>query len=460
MPIDPSTAYGQAFAALAARLTAKRERLDLLASYHDGNPPLPEGAAGMRQAYQRFQQKSRTNYAELIVEATRERMIPNGFTTSQEQDPEGDALAWQYWTANALEVGSADVHSNMLGLGDGYTIVGGVDPDTGVPNITSEDPRQVITRHDPTRPRVVTVALKAFTDEWTGQDTAYLYTPGQVLVATRDTRDAQSALLADLSTWSWSADRSFVFPHKIVPVVRFQNRRGYAEFETHIDLLNRINLTILQRLVITAMQAYRQRALKKDPKADAKAVMPTHDDEGNEIDYNALFAPGPGALWDLPPGVELWESEQAQFSDILSAVKDDVRELAAVTRTPVGYLIPEGANQSAEGAAAMREGLVFKAEDRIARAKASWEQTLSIAFRFAGDDSRANLAQLKSHFRDPQRYSLTEMADAAVKATDLPLDERLVSIWGKSPADLPGLRAQRSADLLEQAAVAGVNRGA
>lgn len=452
MAIDQTTDYAQAFKALAQRLSQKRERIDLLASYHDGQPPLPEGAQGMREAYRKFQEKSRTNYAELIVEATRERMIPNGFTTSLEQDPEGDAIAWQYWTANALEVGSAEVHSNMLGLGDGYTLIGGVDPETGVPNITSEDPRQMITRHDPSRPRVVTTALKVFADEWTGQDTAYLYTPGQVLVATRPARD-EVAGLDDLTTWTWSRERSFVFPQKLVPVVRFQNRRGNAEFETHIDLLNRINLTILQRLVITAMQAYRQRALKKTAEAD----MPSHDAEGNEIDYNALFAPGPGALWDLPPGVELWESQQATFQDILAAVKDDVRELAAVTRTPVGYLIPDGANQSAEGAAAMREGLVFKAEDRIARAKASWEQTMSIAFRFAGDDARADLAQLKSLFRDPQRYSLQEMADAATKATDLPLDERLVSIWGKSPSQLPGLRAQRSADLLEQAAVAGVN---
>lgn len=455
MAIDPTTDYAQAFKALANRLMVKRERVDLLAAYHDGNPPLPEGAKGMKDAYRDFQRKSRTNYAELIVEAPRERMIPNGFTTSLEQDPQGDAIAWGYWTANALEVGSADVHSNMLALGDGYTLIGGVDRETGVPNITSEDPRQIITRHDPSRPRVVTVALKVFTDEWTGLDTAFLYTPGQVLVATRVTSDLDVVALDDLSTWSWSVERSFTFPQKIVPVVRFQNRRGNAEFETHIDLLNRINLTILQRLVITAMQAYRQRALKKS----ADAIMPTHDTEGAEIDYAALFTPGPGALWDLPPGVELWESGQTSIQDILAAVKDDVRELAAVTRTPVGYLIPDGANQSAEGAAAMREGLVFKTEDRIARARVSWEQTMSIAFRFAGDDARADLSQLKSLFRDPQRYSLSEKSDAATKATDLPLDERLVSIWEKNPSELPGLRAQRSADLLEQVAVGGVSSG-
>lgn len=434
----PTTPYAIAFAALAKRLADRQPRLALLQSYVDGTPPLPEGASGLTRAYCDFQKKSRTNYAELIVEATRERMIPNGFTTSVDQDDDGDALAWDFWTANALGVGSADVHSDMLGLGDAYTIVGAPDPQTGVPNITAESAFEVITRHDPARPRVVTVALKIFTDEWTGDDNAYLFTPGQVLVAERPHRDGEA--LDDVSSWTWNVDRSSTFRQQVVPVVRFQNRRGMAEFETHLDLLNRVNLTILQRLVITAMQAYRQRAIKGDA--------PSHDSAGDVIDYNSLFQPGPGALWQLPAGLELWESEQTSFQDILASVKDDVRELAAVTRTPVGYLIPDGANQSAEGAAAMREGLVFKAEDRIARAQTSWEQTMSLAFLFAGDEARADLSKLRSLFRDPQRYSLAERADAATKALDLGVDRRLVDIWGYKPSDLPGFRAARAAEQL------------
>lgn len=446
MAMIPSTDYAIAFRALAKRLADRRPRLDLLASYHDGNPPLPEGAAGLRQAYCEFQKKARTNHAELSVEATRERMIPNGFTTSVDQDDDGDQAAWEFWTSNALDVGSADVHSDMLALGDSYVIVGGKDPGTGVPNITAEDPRQVITRHDPARPRVVVSALKVFTDEWTGQDNAYLFPrPGELLVAERTHSQSQEAM-DDVSTWTWNIDRSATFRPQVVPVVRFQNRRGLAEFEPHIDLLNRINLTILQRLVITAMQAYRQRAVEGN--------MPATDEAGNAIDYGALFQPGPGALWQLPPGVKLWESQQTSMQDVLAAVKDDVREFAAVTRTPVGYLIPDGANQSAEGAAAMREGLVFKAEDRIARARVSWEQVMSLAFLFAGDAARADLSKLRALFRDPQRYSLAERADAAVKATDLGPDRRLVDIWGYRPSDLPGFRAARAAEALQAQAFA------
>lgn len=458
MPIDPSTDYALAFQAMLRRLAQRRPRLDLLNDYVEGRPPLPEGAAGMRASYQEFQRKARTGYPEMIVEATRERMIPVGFQTGVDSDADGDAIAWDFWSRNALDVGSADVHSDMLGMGDAYVMIGAVDEATGVPNITAEDPRQVVTRHDPTRPRVVLTGLKVFTDEWTGRDQAYLLLPGMVLVAERDTRaDGSELLLDDLATWRWrSAERA----PDIVPIVRFQNRRGVAEFEAHLDLLNRINLTILQRLVITAMQAYRQRALTRDAVSGAtnEDAMAAEDDDGEEIDYAAIMRPGPGALWELPAGVKLWESQQTSIQDILAAVKDDVRELSAVTRTPVGYLLPDGANQSAEGAAAMREGLVLKAEDRIARARASWEQVMSIAFQFAGDEARADLARLRAIFRDPNRYTRTENADAAAKATDLPWEERVTRFWDVRPADLPRLAALRNAEALTaQAAGAGVD---
>lgn len=460
MPIDPSTDYARAFQAMAARLADRRPRLDKLADYLEGRQPLPEGAAGMRAAYQAFQRKARANYPELIVQAPRERMIPIGFQTGVDSDADGDARAMEFYTLNALDVVSADIHSDMLGLADAYAIIGGVDPDTGVPNITGEDPREVITRHDPSRPRVVTCALKVFTDEWTGVDNAFLYLPGEVVVAERNSRAGGAARLDDLSTWEWSFDRSFTFPQQVVPVVRFQNRNGVGEFERHLDVLDRINLTILQRLVITAMQAFRQRALTRAaaPGATNDDAMASEDDDGEEIDYAAIMRPGPGALWELPAGVSLWESKQTSIQDILAAVKDDVRELSAVTRTPVGYLMPDAANQTAEGAEAMREGLVLKAEDRIARARVSWEQVMSIAFQFAGDEARADLSRLRAIFRDPNRYTRTENADAAAKASDLPWEERLVRFWDVRPADLPRLAALRNAEALTaQAAGAGVD---
>jgi hypothetical protein len=54
---------------LSQKLTDERSRISELQDYLEGNAPLPEGAQGMRAAYQSFQKKARTNFAELIVEA-------------------------------------------------------------------------------------------------------------------------------------------------------------------------------------------------------------------------------------------------------------------------------------------------------------------------------------------------------------------------------------------------------
>jgi hypothetical protein len=82
------------------------------------------------------------------------------------------------------------------------------------------------------------------------------------------------------------------------------NRNGVGEFEPHLDVLDRINHMILQRMVIATMQAFRQRAIKGDTED-----MPDKDPEtGEEIDYDDIFAADPGALWRLPKVRDMWES--------------------------------------------------------------------------------------------------------------------------------------------------------
>ena len=65
---------------LTARLDARQSRLSALRDYLAGNPPLPEGVVNDETAYRDFQLKSRTNFAELVVDAVAERMRVGGFT--------------------------------------------------------------------------------------------------------------------------------------------------------------------------------------------------------------------------------------------------------------------------------------------------------------------------------------------------------------------------------------------
>lgn len=452
MPIDvevrrsPGWWMKRLFNMLADR--KRQTRLQLLFDYHRGNAPLPQGAENAREAFEAFQKKARSNFAELIVSAMSERMTPVGFRTAVDDDATGDSEVGRLWTRAGLDVSSSDVHDLMLALGEAYVIVGAVDEETGAPLITSEDPRFMVGEVDPANPRRLLAALKVLHDDAEGEDRAYLFLPGEVHVAVRKVTRYDPAInriledreriyaapvrAFDGRNWEWSEERSGPLPHRRMPVVLFKNKYGLGEFEIHLDLLDRINKLILDRMVIATMQAFRQRAVKGLP-----LVYPDdHPQAGELIDYSQVFTADPAAMWMLPQVAEMWESGVVDLTPILNAVKHDLEHLASVTRTPMHMLSPAGINQSAEGASLAREGLVFKVEDRITRTSYPWAQVMSLALVHAGQPERADLAALETIWAPANRLSLAERADAVSKLRDvLPKRTLFIKVLGMSPAE-------------------------
>ncbi len=195
------------------------------------------------------------------------------------------------------------------------------------------------------------------------------------------------------------------------------------------------------------MQAFKQRGIKGVPDTDA---------EGNEIDYSNVFKSDPGAMWLLPEGSDIWESGQTDLNGIISSVKGDVQDLAAVTRTPLFYLTPDANNGSAEGASLAREGLVFKTKDRIRQTSESWEQVISLAFRFAGDEKRADNVAIEILWDDPERYTLSERFDAATKAqaAGVPWETTMSTVLQYTPTQIEQMAALRASDALLTASLA------
>jgi hypothetical protein len=432
----------------------------MLDAYYDNTQHIPALAGkAVRQAYQDLMRMSRTNFAELVVEAVRERMSPAGFRTGAAGDDVEDREAWRLWQANSLDADSSLVHRASLSMGAAFVIVGAVDEEIGAPLITPEDPREVITEQDPARRRKVRAGLKLFRDDIASVDRAYVYLPG---IVHRFTRPAPKTIhgldeeqITSVDPANWDADGTLTLPDEMggtVPVVPFPNNasmfgRGRGEYEAHLSILDRINFTILQRLEIATLQAFRQRAIKGVDNEDA---------EGNPINYSDIFTYDPGALWLLPETAELWESGQVDLTPVRQAIRDDVQDLAAVTRTPLFYLTPEANNGSAEGASLAREGLVFKANDRIQQAGEAWEQVMSLAFRVAGDTQRGSRADMEIIWADPERHSLAERYDAAVKAQAAGVPWRTVmqDVLQFSPQQVDRMEAERAAD----AFLAGVAR--
>lgn len=425
---------------LTKAMDDRSSRLANLRCYMDGNAPLPEGADGCRDAYKAFQRKARTNFGELVVDAVVERMIPSGFTVAGASEDDDQVRA--IWKRNHLQIGTADVLREMVGLSAGYMIVAEETPGRAL--VTCERPEQVITEQSAARPDQVRAALKVYSDTVEEMDHAFLHLPGIVFTFVRPHRQIGGAVTPGLnrSAGGWTLQSESPTGLSFVPVFPFINRGGLGEFESHTDVLDRINWNILQRLVITAMQAYRQRATKGD--------LPSEDADGNEIDYAQMFKPGPGALWQLPEGVELWESSQTDISSILAANKDDITHLAAVTRTPMATLVPDGANQSAEGAAFAREGLVFKTQDRVERAKAALSLVMGAALAIERK-SDTIVDDVEVLWLPVERQSLAERADAATKAQDLPWRTRMTDIWQFSADRVDQMESERAADALNAA---------
>jgi len=432
---------------LSKKITARADNISLLRSYMNGDSPLPEGAAGLTEAYQAFQRKARTNFGSLIVEAVSERMTPTGFIVDGAKNMDDKANV--IWAANQLDVFSGEVHHDMLGVGDGYAIVG--KDDNGKAVITREDPAYIVTAQDPLRPHIIRAALKLFRDDVLGTDYAYVYLPGEVWCASRTSVMGPAGMhpASDVGNFEWIEDTPVVLGgDKLMPVVRFRNHDGFGEFETHLDILERINYMVLQRLVIVALQAFHQRAIKGD--------LPETDEEGKDIDYGDVFRPGAGALWMLPDGVDLWESETTDIGAILNGTKDDIRALAACTKTPMSVLMPDSANQSAEGASFAREGLVFKAIDRQKRATYGWNEVMKLALTIEGEDTTT----VSTQWTSAERRTLAERADAASKATDIPWATKMRYIWQFSPDVIARMETERLSDILATNLGAATDDGA
>jgi hypothetical protein len=395
---------------LTRRLDADLPRVRLLRRYVDGDAPLPEMGANVRASWQRFQRESRTNWGVLVRESVADRIVKNGITVAGDIKHPAAVAAQRIWRDNRMDLVFKEGIRHMLDYRRGFLTAWSRD---GSAVITADSPENMYAACDPLQPWRVRAAVKWWRDMDLERDFAVVWIIGGWQLFYRSafvdpTHTTKRVMYASSGDWLPVSD--YVYTGAEPPVVVLDNPDGAGEYETHLDVINRINRGILQRLVTTAMQAYRQRALKAK---EGTPGLPDKDANGNDIDWAKVFEPAPGALWDLPPGVDIWESQQTDIRPMLEGSMHDIRHLAAVSRTPVSVLIPDSANQSAGGADFAKEGLVFKCRDRIVVAQVAAVAVLLKALEVEGVEVADTLEVL---FAPPHAISMAEKYDAAGKA--------------------------------------------
>lgn len=430
------------FDMLRQRLSERSQRITRLRNYAEGRPPLPVADGPTKAAWDTINKMLRTNTAELIVDSLAERIVPNGILIGDTADSEQAITARRIWRDNRCDVCIADAIRDCLITSSGYLIVDA--DEEGHATIRREKPEYIITDPDPLKPWRARSALRLWHDKTRGVDIARLYIPGECIEYQRDNKDNSLKVLE--APKKWRIVDTFDSPERI-PVVILDNIDEHGEFEKHLGLIDRINWGIFQRMFTTTVQAFRQRGLKQD---DPTSPLPDVDAEGNKIDYEKIFRPGPGALWELPPGISVWESQTTDINPMIQAVREDLRQLSAVTRTPVSMLIPEGANQSAEGAAAAREGLVFKAKDRISRFGPALNVLIVLALEIEGYTVNDTV---EVTFEPPAMVSWNEKYQAAAQAKALgeSLETIQRNILGYSPEQINQDKSRRFQEILDMA---------
>lgn len=479
-------------------------RLAILEAYRAGRPPLLNVSPEQRQVYYDFLRIAKSNFARVIVRAPAERMAVRAIRTAAANDDAGDEVAWRYWTGAGLDVAEADIYSDMLTFADKPVRVAVRDGE--VPVALPCEPWQTFIVPDPLDPLAAKAAFYITWDEMAETTYAYLWLPGEQWVASSPAPSAPPRMSVPGTQipgrWRFDGVRRFSFtpgaftmrpniddvaeadrdggPYcetfavQDVPVSQYPNRDGVGEFEEHIDLLDRINHTIMTRVVTAVVQAFRQRALEQSlgPNGEAVDRLPsTNPDTGEKINWSEALQPGPDALWKLPPGVSLKDLPEVQLTPIVSAGQEDVKHLSSATSTPFSLFSPDGINQSAEGAQLTREGLTFKVEDRDKIAGRSHARTLSLMFKFGPDadrydaegNDRADAGRIVFDWKPAERYSLAEKAQADSQNKTLSRAMAGAKIWQLTPDEVAINAGQVAGDILLNHAptvAGGVGNGA
>jgi hypothetical protein len=414
--------------------------VDLMRHYYSGDHPLAMIQDKARPAFQRLLKQARSNFVGLVVDATAERIQVDGFRLGDEEV--GDEEAWRIWQANNLDADSDLVITEAVKTSRAFMLVAPNPDDAATPIVTAEDASQAIVAYAPGSRRERVAGLKTWCDDWTGELMATVYLPGGLYkyqapkpqvgggVKPRwEKREAEGE--------AWPAPN----PLGEVPLVEIPNRpdllgESHSEIEDVLDVQDRINKTLIDRLMAQEFSAFRQRWM-------TGYEVPT-DENGQPIEP---FKAAVDRLWVIEDeNVHVGEFSATDLGPYLDAIEADVRHMAARTRTPAQYLLGQLSNVNGETLKATESGLVAKVRQRSRPLGEGLEEVVRLYLRAAGD--ARDLSRIETIWHNPEFRTEGELVDALVKMSTLGVPhEALWERWGASQTEIAQWR-----ELREQAA--------
>lgn len=411
---------------------------------------IPKGVDQSKYAiYKRYTMLGKINLADTIITAVTDRQRPNGFrlvSEAGEDDMKADNMYRDCHMDRTLPRLCDDVATHgqsfvAVSTGRGEQYIRRVSPWCAEMSDDGDD--AIIYWYDKAQ-SIERIMLMRLTRDETGNPasvysrTAWHETDSRTLVDENDEDNVRRigdtwetdtpAYWLPPTGWKWegepdTADYTWALACGHIPIIRCSSVDGRSQIFKHLATLMRISQGIFDRMCISIMQAFRQRAMKGlkkryyrkgDPQVEAGLKR-----AGEKIDYSGAFEMGPASLWLLPEGCEIWESQTTDITPLVTAESSDIKHLAAASRTPLDILSPDVAG-SAEGASLKREGLAFKVEQLNRLMDDAMSLAVKMALVLSGDktaiDQRFEMVWLPTAPQDWQ-----SAADASQKiGTRLP----------------------------------------
>lgn len=423
-------------------LVLRQPSLSLFDAYYRGDHPLPWLPAQAQIEFARILKMTRSNLMGLVVDATAERLALEGFRLPGQEA--ADAETWSIWKANNLDEDFDQGLLEALIGGTAYTLV---EPNgTDVPNIYIEHASQAIVAYRPgSNRRRKAAGLKLWVDDWTGK-----------LCATLDLGEWLYKFQTDLPAGGWSPE-SITWDRRIVagegwPVVNPlgevaltelpNNPRlltgGVSEIADVIDVQDRLNKTIADRLITQDFGAFPQKWATGYPETteDGDPVEPI--DIGRDRVVTTDVAETKFGQW-----------ESAPLDPYSAAKREDAKDISSRTRVPAQYLLGEMSNVNGETLRASESGLVAKCRQRIRSFGGGAVETMRLARKAAGLEVPD--ARMESLWRNPEFRTEGEITDAAVKQVQIGLRDL------RAGREFVGISQTEIAQMEERAALAGTD---
>lgn len=381
--------------------------LNHLDLYLKGEQPLKYMAPALEEEFGGRITQLVINWPKIVTEQYEHVLDVQGFrapgTGTGGPSEKLDALMWDCWKANDLDEQAPMLHTESIGLGDGYMISGEGESKDDLPIVTAESPFQAYARRDP-RTRKIQDGIKRWTEGEADEKEEWgnLYLPNS-RITYRKTSDGW----VEVSRRDHDYGSPLIVPFTNQP--RLLEPFGRSEFTDIIKIADAINKMATDMMISGEFHAMPRRYAFGLTKEDFQ------DEEGNPISEWKKLAGGVWASEVDGKDVQVGQFAEADLTNFHSSIKL-LFQIASIIASLPSYVTAFGGDNPAS-AEALKAAEVTKnkrAERKVTVLGGAHAEVQRNNLRILGRYT-PEMRRIETQFRPVATASEGQMADYSMK---------------------------------------------